>query len=85
MRAYGSNDGGSIDDDIPVVREIQEGQGQGEGGEPRKTSREIAAERREAHAERYKAYQEKAEAKIKNRNLIQLKTKPLLQLKDSLR
>ncbi len=67
--------------DVPVIREIQD---EPAPGDQRKNKREIAAARREAHADRYKLYQEKAEARMKNRNLITLKTKPLSQLKDSL-
>lgn len=85
LRAYGSQDGNdSMGLDVPLVTEIQDGQGQGESGRPRKNNREIAAERRQANPDRYKAYQDKAEAAMKNRNLIQLKTKPLSQLKDAL-
>lgn len=68
-----------------VVREIQDGQGQGNAGEPRKTNREIAAERRAALADRFKAHQEKAEAKIKDNKRTKLKTMALSQLKDSIK
>lgn len=76
-----------IDDDlgIPIVREINDDQGQGESGQSRKTNREIAAQRREAFEDRYKSYQDKAKNKMKDRQPMKLKTKPLSQLKDSLK
>lgn len=58
---------------------------QGQGGEARKTSREIAAERREANADRFKAYQEKALNTMKDRKMNKLRTKPLSQIKDHLK
>lgn len=73
-----------MDLDVPLITEIQDDQGQGDSSRPRKNNREIAAQRRQANPDRYKAYQDKAEAAMKNRNLIQLKTKPLAQLKDAL-
>jgi len=76
----------SVENDagIQIVKEINENQHQRSGNELRKSNREVAAERREAMADRYKSYQGKANRTMKNRHLIKLKTKPLLQLKESL-
>jgi uncharacterized coiled-coil protein SlyX len=75
----------SVDNDlhINVIREIQDDQGGSSA--PRRTNREVAAERREAHAERFKAYQERAIKKLSDRKVVKLRTKPLSQLKDNLK
>ena len=76
----------SVDNDLGmhIVREVNDSQGQGSEGEPRKSNREIAAERREALTDRYKSYQEKAKRAMQDGHPIKLKTKPLSQLKESL-
>lgn len=77
----------SFDDDVNmnIVREIQDGDEQGGDREPRKTNRELAAERRVANADRFKLYQEKATKQLKDRKVVKLRTKPLPQLKDCLK
>lgn len=76
----------SVDNDITIIREIQDDQGGQNNQVPRKTTKEIAAERREAFAERFKVCQEKAEKKLKERTkIVKLRSKPLGQIKDSLK
>lgn len=50
----------------------------------RKSNREIAEERRAATADKFKAFQERASKKMKERRIVKLKTKPIGQLKDTL-
>lgn len=77
----------SFDQDVNmnIVREIQDGGEQGGNLESRKTNRELAAERRAATADRFKQYQNKATKQLNDRKVVKLRTKPLTQLKDSLK
>lgn len=76
----------SVDDENNnVIREIQEDQGQDGSSEPRKTNREIAAERREAMVDKFKVYQDRAAKKLRDRKVVNLRSKPLSQLKEGLK